>query len=60
MINKILKPTFTVVGVANILFGFLVMSGLLDPSKFSVVANYFSLGLIMLAFGLFGTFTERE
>ena len=57
MINKILKPTFTIIGILNILVGFLVAFDLFDASKFSIVANYFSLGLIMLAFGLFGTFT---
>lgn len=60
MFNKILKPTFVIVGTLNILCGFLVAFGLVDPTKFSVVANYFSLGLIMLTVGLFGTFENNK
>ena len=60
MFNRILKPTFVIVGTLNILWGFLVAFGLTDPSKFSVVANYFSLGLIMLTVGLFGIFENNK
>jgi hypothetical protein len=60
MINKILKPTFTIVGALNFLYGFLVAFNIFDPTKFLIVANYFALGLIMLSFGLFGTFENRK
>lgn len=60
MFNRILKPTFIVVGTLNVLEGILVTFNLANPTKFSVIANYFSLGLIMLSFGLFGTFENNK
>lgn len=60
MLNKILKPTFTIVGILNLMYGILVAFDVFDASKFSIVANYFSLGLIMLSFGLFGTFENNK
>lgn len=60
MFNRILKPTFVIVGILNLVYGFLVVFNMIDPTKFSVVANYFSLGLIMLSFGLFGIFENNK